>query len=152
MKIESTAFRDGGWIPVEHSVDGDESPVPLLFGDVPAGAVSLALVVHDPDVPRDRRPDGNFDHWVLWNIPAGQQRLFRGDDHLAVVGRTTRGTNTWIGPAPPQGDGTHRYVFTLYALDTVLDLPDTAGRPELEAAMTGHVLEQAVLTGLFRRD
>ncbi|MFE9565991.1 YbhB/YbcL family Raf kinase inhibitor-like protein [Streptomyces sp. NPDC006487] len=135
-----------------HSVDGSESPVPLLFDDVPSGAVSLARVVHDPDVPRDRRPDGNFDHRVLWNIPAVQRRLFREDAHLAVVGRTTRGTNTWIGPAPPPGDGPHRYFFTLYALDTVLDLSDTAGRREWEASMTGHVLGQAVLTGLLRRD
>ncbi|MFI8106403.1 YbhB/YbcL family Raf kinase inhibitor-like protein [Streptomyces sp. NPDC086023] len=152
MRIETPAFREDGWIPVEHTVDGDDSPPPLLFEGVPSEAVSLALVVHDPDVPRDRRPDGNFDHWVVWNIPAAQHRLFRDDVNLAVVGRTTRGTNTWIGPAPPPGDGPHRYFFTLYALDTMLDLSDSAGRPELEAAMAGHVLEQAVLMGRFQRD
>ncbi|MER6076374.1 hypothetical protein ABT187_48300 [Streptomyces sp. NPDC001817] len=70
---------------------------------------------------------------------------------MGVVGVTTRGTNTWIGPAPPPGDGPHRYFFTLYALDTVLELPPSAGRAELEAAMAGHVLEQAVLIGRFQR-
>lgn len=151
MEIVSPSFQDGGWIPVEHSVDGSESWVPLEFDEVPAGAVSLALVVHDPDVPRERRPDGNFDHWVVWNIPAGQRRLSEAGEAVGVVGVTTRGTNTWIGPAPPPGDGPHRYFFTLYALDTVLELPPSAGRAELEAAMAGHVLEQAVLIGRFQR-
>lgn len=58
----------------------------------------------------------------------------------------------WIGPAPPPGDGPHRYFFTLYALDTVLDLPPSAGRPEVEEAMEGHVVERAVLMGRFQRD
>lgn len=152
MRMESPSFRDGDWIPVEHSVDGGESQVPLEFDAVPAGSASLALVVHDPDVPRDRRPDGNFDHWVVWTIPAGQRRIAEGDGQVGVVGVTTRGTNTWIGPAPPPGDGPHRYFFTLYALDTFLDLPSSAGRPEVEEAMEGHVVERAVLMGRFQRD
>ncbi|MFE5537930.1 MULTISPECIES: YbhB/YbcL family Raf kinase inhibitor-like protein [Streptomyces] len=152
MKIESPAFRDGDWIPAEHSVDGRESRVPLVFDEVPDDAVSLALVVHDPDVPRDRRPDGNFDHWVVWNIPAGLRRMSEAEEHGGVVGVTTRGTNTWIGPAPPPGDGPHRYFFTLYALDTRLDLPPSAGRGELRTAMAGHVLAEAVLMGRFQRD
>jgi Raf kinase inhibitor-like YbhB/YbcL family protein len=152
MKISSPSFEDGGWIPAEHSIDGGESRVPLEFEGVPDGAGSLALVVHDPDVPRDRRPDGNFDHWVVWNIPAGQHRISEADGQIGVVGLTTRGTNTWIGPAPPPGDGPHRYFFTLYALDTVLDLPPSTGRVELEQAMEGHVLEKAVLMGRYQRD
>ncbi|MER6076375.1 hypothetical protein ABT187_48305 [Streptomyces sp. NPDC001817] len=84
MRIVSPSFQDGDWIPAEHSVDGSESLVPLEFDEVPAGAVSLALVVHDPDVPRERRPDGNFDHWVVWNIPAGQRRLSEADAGVAT--------------------------------------------------------------------
>ncbi|MFD9456648.1 YbhB/YbcL family Raf kinase inhibitor-like protein [Streptomyces sp. NPDC059985] len=152
MRIESPSFKDGDWIPVEHSIDGTETPVPLTFDDVPEATASLALVVHDPDVPKDRRPDGNFDHWVVWNIPADQRHISGDDDHAGVVGQTTRGTNTWIGPAPPPGDGPHRYYFTLYALDTELDLAPTAGREELEEALSGHVLDRAVLMGRFQRE
>ncbi|MEU9133835.1 YbhB/YbcL family Raf kinase inhibitor-like protein [Kitasatospora sp. NPDC048540] len=151
MRIASPAFSEGDWIPAEHSVDGGEYPVPLEFEAVPAGAVSLALVVHDPDVPRDRRPDGNFDHWVVWRIPADQRQMFQEDGQVGVVGATTRGTNTWIGPAPHPGDGPHRYFFTLYALDTALNLQPSAGRAELEHAVEGHVLERAVLMGRYQR-
>ncbi|MEU4037968.1 YbhB/YbcL family Raf kinase inhibitor-like protein [Streptomyces collinus] len=152
MKIESPSFEDGDFIPVEHSVDGAEVPVPLEFDAVPADAVSLALVVHDPDVPRELRPDGNFDHWVVWNIPAGQRRMYPDDIQVGVVGAGTSNIRAWIGPAPPHGDKAHRYFFTLYALDTAFDLPGEAGRAELEAAMQGHVLETAVLMGRFQRE
>ncbi|WP_083974014.1 YbhB/YbcL family Raf kinase inhibitor-like protein [Kitasatospora mediocidica] len=152
VKIESPSFRDGGWIPAEHTADGVESPVPLEFDGVPADAVSLALVVHDPDVSRESRPDGVFDHWVVWNIPAEQRRLSAHDAHVGVVGRNTSGDNAWTGPAPPAGDAPHRYVFALYALDAVLELSDSAGRHELESAMAGHVLEEAVMTGRYQRE
>ncbi|MFF7237872.1 YbhB/YbcL family Raf kinase inhibitor-like protein [Streptomyces collinus] len=152
MKIESPSFQDGDFIPVEHSADGDEVPVPLEFDAVPAHAASLALVVHDPDVPRELRPDGNFDHWVVWNIPADQRRMYPDDIQVGVVGAGSSNIRAWIGPAPPPGDKAHRYFFTLYALDTAFDLPGEAGREELEAAMQGHVLETAVLMGRFQRE
>ena len=151
MRISSRAFADEGWIPVEYSVDGSGSLVPLEFADVPDGARSLALVVHDPDVPRDRRPDGNFDHWVVWNIPPEQSGLSNAADPGGVVGANSRGAKEWVAPAPPPGDGPHRYYFTLYALDTLLDLASTAGRSDLEAAIEGHVLDRAVLMGKFER-
>ncbi|MBJ8347967.1 YbhB/YbcL family Raf kinase inhibitor-like protein [Antrihabitans sp. YC2-6] len=151
MRISSGAFADEGWIPVEHSVDGSGSLAPLEFADVPDGARSLALVVHDPDVPRDRRPDGNFDHWVVWNIPPKQSGLSNAADPGGVVGANSRGAKEWVAPAPPPGDGPHRYYFTLYALDTLLDLASTAGRSDLEAAIEGHVLDRAVLMGKFER-
>jgi phosphatidylethanolamine-binding protein (PEBP) family uncharacterized protein len=52
------------------------------------------------------------------------------------------------GPCPPP-DHVHFYVFTLYALDTRLDLPESAGVDDLNAALDGHVLEEAELTGTF---
>jgi Raf kinase inhibitor-like YbhB/YbcL family protein len=151
MQIVSPVFADEGWIPVEYSVAGTGSLVPLEFADVPVEARSLALVVHDPDVPRDRRPDGNFDHWVVWNIPPEHGGLSDAADAPGVVGANSRGANEYVAPAPPPGDGPHRYYFTLYALDTLLDLAPSAGRADLESAIEGHVLEQAVLMGKFER-
>lgn len=152
MRILSPAFGNGDWIPTEYSADGTESIVPLEFTGVPADTVSLALVVQDSDVPTEHRPDGTFDHWVVWNLPASLGSLTDPDDHGGVVGATSRGSHTWIAPEPPSGKGVHRYYFTVYALDTMLDLNGTAGRPELEAAIEGHVLDQAVLMGRYQRD
>ena len=82
----------------------------------------------------------------------------RNDDHhrrrgesRGVVGRNTAGTNAWYPAGPPPGSGPHRYYFTLYALDTELDLPDDTTRADLEAAIDGHVIESAQIMGTYER-
>ena len=51
-------------------------------------------------------------------------------------------------PAPPSG--VHRYFFRLYALDTKLELPSTSTKKDLQRAMQGHVVQEAVLLGVYR--
>ncbi len=55
------------------------------------------------------------------------------------------------GPGPPWNDElVHHYVFTLYALDVPrLGVQGTFGGAEARAAITGHVLAQAALTGKY---
>ena len=53
----------------------------------------------------------------------------------------------WSGPRPPIGR--HRYFFRLYALDTVLTLPENFTRAQAEAAMQGHILEEASTMGTY---
>ena len=65
----------------------------------------------------------------------------------AVEGITNWGRPGWGGPQPPFG--THRYQFYVYALDTTLNLPDSTRPKELIAALTLHIIDQAVLTGKF---
>jgi Raf kinase inhibitor-like YbhB/YbcL family protein len=64
-------------------------------------------------------------------------------------GSNDAGRIGYFGPCPPSG--THRYVLTLYALDTVLNLKPGASQSQLEAAMKGHVIETAVLMGTYHR-
>ena len=45
----------------------------------------------------------------------------------------------------------HHYTFELYALDTKLTLGPEATRPEMLAAMDGHILGKAVYVGRFHR-
>lgn len=151
MRITSESFHDGEPLPPHVSADAQGTPPLIDISEVPARTVSLALTVHDPDVPKDRRPSGNFDHWVLWNLPSHTGRIASADDHRGVVGSNTAGTNEWYPAAPPPGDKAHRYYFTVYALDTMLELPESAGRSDLEAAINGHVIESAQLMGTFRR-
>ena len=53
----------------------------------------------------------------------------------------------YIGPCPP--DREHRYFFKLYALDTKLTGAKIANKADLEAAMKGHIIEQAELIGRY---
>jgi Raf kinase inhibitor-like YbhB/YbcL family protein len=140
MKIESSAFKDGGAIPMRYAKRGDNVSPPLSFRDVPPEAKSLVLIVDDPDAPR-----GLFTHWVVFNIdPAGwfpEGKTPPG----AREGRNSWGEPRYGGPQPP--DREHRYFFRLYALDVALDLPDGTSRSEVEAALSGHVIARAEWMG-----
>jgi Raf kinase inhibitor-like YbhB/YbcL family protein len=67
----------------------------------------------------------------------------------AVQGKNSWGASKYDGPQPPSG--THRYVFKLYALDTVLDLDPGASKADLLDVMEGHVLARAQLTGKYQK-
>lgn len=69
----------------------------------------------------------------------------------AVTGRNVEDRNAFLGPGAPSGARYHHYVFELFALDSLLDLPDTASRAELLAAMEGQVLDKAAYVGRFKR-
>lgn len=151
MRLISDEFEDGGQLPTRCSADGAGEFPQLAVVEIPDAAVCLALTCHDPDVPRDRRPDGNFDHWVAWNIPPTTLHFTADGPDRGDLGVNTRGTHEWVPASPPPGSGPHRYIFTVYALDSMLQLPDTTTRAELEAAMDGHVVDSATLTSVYER-
>ena len=68
----------------------------------------------------------------------------------SVSGKNISCQNSYFGPGAPPGPRYHHYVFELYALNANLDLPDTAGRPELLAAMAGKIVAKAAYVGRFR--
>ena len=148
MQITSTAFEQGGSIPAKYTVDGGAVNPPLTFSDVPDGAVSLSLIMEDPDVPSHIREDNMFDHWVIWNMPADTQGIAEASKPNGIEGLNTAGDNEYRRPAPP--DGEHRYFFYLYALDIELDLPEASSKADLLAAMEGHIIEKADLLGRYK--
>jgi Raf kinase inhibitor-like YbhB/YbcL family protein len=151
LTIESSAFEMDGTIPKRYTCDGEDISPPLSWSELPAGTQSLVIVCDDPDAPI-----GTWDHWVLFNIPAAVRSLPEGiaaDEVIEGVG--THGTNSWRrlgygGPCPPEGPA-HRYYFTLYALDTMLDLDPGAAKQDVETATTGHVLAQGQLMARYGR-
>jgi len=90
---------------------------------------------------------GVWDHWVVFNIPAGTIKLAEGEAPKGTVGKNTAAKNTYIGPCPP--DKEHRYFFKLYALDAELELPKSSTKAEVEKAMEGHIIEKAQLMGRY---
>lgn len=201
MKLTSTSFADGQRIPGDHAFClpdpahhvclGRNLNPQLSWEDVPAGARSLVVICHDPDVPsagEDVNQEGrtvpaalprvDFFHWVLIDLPATLTGIEAGEFSQAVTPRgkpgpqATHGARQGIndytawfaadhdmngdyygydGPCPPWNDEiVHRYIFTVYALDIEkLPLEGRFGGSEVRAAMAGHVLEQAELTGTY---
>lgn len=146
--LHSPAFNEGENVPVHYTCDGDDQSPPLHWEHAPSNTQSFALIISDPDAPA-----GVWDHWVLYNIPATTQSL---PENLRILPLGTQtGENSWKhayynGPCPPSHEQ-HRYIFKLYALDTVLELKDGASTAELETAMQGHILATAELMGRYER-
>lgn len=150
LKLMSTAFRPGEMIPDQYSRKGGNLSPPITWSGVPVETQSLALVVDDPDAP-----SGLFVHWLVYDIPPGEQGLAEGQPAAEELangerqGRNGFGDVGYGGPQPPSG--THRYFFHLYALDTELSVPAKASRNDLDAAIRGHVLEETELMGRYGR-
>lgn len=151
MNLTSTSFQEGSPIPVKYTCTGAGIAPQLAWSAPPARTASLALIVTDPDAPRR-----TFVHWVLYDLPAETRALPEGLPALGQLpngarqGRTDFGEIGYGGPCPPPGSP-HHYIFTLYALDIKLNLPEGATRAQVEAAMQGHILASGKLVGLFQR-
>jgi len=144
--LTSPEFTDEGAIPRRFTCDADDVSPPLSWAAAPAGVVTLALVMDDPDA-------GGFVHWVVYNIdPSATGSLPAGwstTPEAAPQGVNSFGKVGYGGPCPPSG--THRYAFRLLAIDQVLDL---AAGPKAQAvldAAAGHTLAETTLTGTYRR-
>lgn len=149
MKIKSSAFENNSSMPSKYTCDGEEVNPPLSFLDIPKNTKSLVLIMDDPDVPKNLRPDGMWDHWVVWNMPPSTTSIPENSMPPGIVGKNTGGENGYQGPCPP--DREHRYFFKLYALDSKLDLSENATKADLESAMQGYILDKAELIGLYNR-
>lgn len=143
FRLASPAFAEGDEIPMRYTCRGENFSPPLTISGVPKGAARLALVMHDPDAP-----NGDFLHWTLWHLNPDLREIPENtvpDD--ALQGMTGAGTIGYMGPCPPSG--THQYIFNLYALDTMMNLPDGTRRDELMQAIDNHVVAQTSLSGTF---
>jgi hypothetical protein len=152
MKLTSTAFAEGTSVPSLYTCDGKNINPPLSISEIPAGTKSLALIMDDPDVPKALKPDGVFDHWVLFNISATTTAIAEGS-FAGIQGNNGAGKLGYTGPCPPTQyePSEHRYNFVVYALNSELVLKEGVGKLEVLNAIKGHVLEQAQLMGRYKR-
>jgi len=151
--LSTPAFSGGASIPVKHTCDGEDRSPELHWTQPPTGAVSLALIVDDPDAP-----GGDWVHWVLFDVPASVRSLPEGvpasgkleSPAGARQGRNDFGKIGWGGPCPPPGKP-HRYFFRLFALTKPLGLEPGATKADVERTMKGHVLATAEMVGTYAR-
>jgi Raf kinase inhibitor-like YbhB/YbcL family protein len=142
LTIKSPSFANDGSIPSKYTCTGANINPALIINDIPKETKSLALIMDDPDAPY-----GNFDHWIMWNIPP-QERI-EENSAPGTQGKNGKKENKYTGPCPPSG--THHYHFKIYALNTVLDLTDDTDKKSLLEAMEGHVITTAELIGVYEK-
>ncbi len=151
--LTSDDIRDGDILPdAQVQAKGNTSPQ-LAWSGAPEGTKSFAITCYDPDAPTG----SGFWHWTVANIPADVTELPTGAGSGkgglpagAVQGRTDFGAPGFGGAAPPPGHGPHRYIFTVFAVDT--------DRLEVTADNSGavfgfnlhfHTLAKASITGVY---
>ncbi len=154
LKLTSPAFTEGGQIPRKYTCEGEDISPPLAWSGVPDKARGLALIIDDPDAPDPQAPRMTWVHWVVYNLPPAAHELPEDMEAAGIPEGTGFGINDWNrahygGPCPPIGR--HRYFHKLYALDTVLEGLRNPDKAQVEAAMQGHILAQAVLMGTYEK-
>jgi len=166
MTLVTTAWPDGGMIPLRYSQAGPEISPSIQWSGAPSGATSFVLTFQDLDTPVNNSTDSML-LWMLWNIPGSATSIAQGRPdgfewpdgtrQLSVSGSRYR------GPGAPASGPIHHYVLELYALDTMLDIKVNPQGPQdpnpnvqtirtsIMQAMVGHIRGKAAYTGLFHR-
>ena len=154
VTLTSPAFADGTEIPARFTADGPGTSPPLAWSDLPAGTAALVLLVEDAGSPTPQP----LVHLIVWHLQPATAGLAEGT--LPGPGRSADGTSLgknsflkfeWLPPDPPSGHGSHAYLFQLYALGRVLDLPEDPGRGALLDAMRGTVIGKGKLICTYAR-
>ncbi|MGH8822683.1 MAG: YbhB/YbcL family Raf kinase inhibitor-like protein [Rhodoferax sp.] len=157
MKVSSSAYADGGVIPVEHggnsgTCGGQNVSLPVAWSNLPPKARSVAVLVLDPDGAGGL----GVSQWVAYNIDAARGQLKSGEAQVTgpgfTVGVNAAGIEAYRGMCPPVGDVPHHYVLTVIASDLApVALPVGLDRNALLAALKGHALGGQSVVGRYGR-
>jgi len=155
MEISSTAFKDGGKIPIQYvmpGAGGKNVSIPLAWRDIPPGTKSFALSMVDLHPVAQ-----SWVHWLVINIPPQVTFLEEGASRKKMPPGSAELKNSFEdvgygGPQPPKGTGDHPYITTLYALNVdKLDLGVIISLSSFKKAIEGKVIGSGSITGMFGR-
>jgi len=145
ISLTSNAFLNNESIPSRYTCDGQDVSPQLSWNNIPPGTRSLMLIVEDHDAP-------GFTHWRIFNIPPSIRELSEDvQKSQTLPGGIVQGMNGfgaigYRGPCPPGGTS-HRYFFSLYALDTEPNLPWGTTKKDI----TGHIIGTSRIVGIYKR-
>ncbi len=142
MKLMSKDFVDNSSIPSEFTCDGRNVSPQLSWEDVPDETKSFALSATDPDAL------GGWTHWLVFDI-AKELRVIEKNSLPAGAKEAENdfGKKPYGGPCPPSG--THRYLFTIYALD--VEHLEGVNKRNFFGKIEERTIEKAEIKGLYKR-
>ncbi len=147
IEVSSQAFGHNEPIPAQYTAEGEGLSPPLEWRGVPMNAEAVVVLVEDAD----SHTPGPLVHAIMWDLPGSDASLPEGalpDERCTASDALIA---TWLPPDPPPGQGAHRYVFQVFALDTVPRFESRPGRAELFEKIKGHVIAKGLLIGTYER-
>ena len=158
IEVTSTAFAHGEAIPAKYTGEGIDVSPPISWSGLPEGTQELRPHLRRPRRPH-RRAVGPLGHV---QDPRHAGRAAGGNREEATAEGTLRSATRretpgpaqnigYRGPMPPPGHGTHRYFFKLYALEAKLVISPGVDKNLLLDEIKGHVLDEGVLVGTYKR-
>lgn len=146
LLLECPGMENGGRFPIEHTGRGRDISPGFSIGNVSPKAKTLAVTLEDIKHPLFKE----FTHWLIWNIPAGPEipPAIPAGRAVPGLGNARQGIGyglyRYAGPKPPKGSR-HTYRFTVYALDSEIDLAFPATKNRFIRKAKGHILQQGSL-------
>jgi Raf kinase inhibitor-like YbhB/YbcL family protein len=161
FSLSSTDIQDGQTLASAQvsgimGAGGEDISPQLSWSGFPAETKSFALTCYDPDAPTG----SGFWHWALADIPASVTELpsgagTPGSSDLpqgAITLRNDGGMAGYIGAAPPEGHGPHRYAFVVHAVDVEkLGIDPDATPAVLGFNLFSHTLARAMIVATYER-
>ena len=151
--LESGDIVEGERIADRFTALGENLSPELHWSGFPQETRSFVVSCFDPDAPT---PSGWW-HWMVQDLDVTTTSLPRGAgesdlrlDGAAFHAANDSGSHAWFGPYPPAGDGDHRYVFAVHALDVdTLGLDGSASAAAVACQVSFHALGRALLTATY---
>lgn len=161
FRVTSQDVSDGAMLPKAQvsglmGAGGEDISPQLAWSGFPAGTRSFAVTCYDPDAPTG----SGFWHWAVANLPVDTTELSADAGNpgagllprSALVLRNDAGMARYVGAAPPDGHGMHRYFFVVHAVDVdSLDIGVDATPAFLGFNLFSHTVGRAVIVPVYER-
>lgn len=144
LEIE-TVFKDKDMIPIKYTGYGQNISPEFKIKNLSVKAKSLVIILEDLS-----HPIKNFTHWIAWNIKADSIIPENVESINNVKQGIAYGFHKYAGAKPPRFQK-HNYRYSIYSLDTILELSSNIMKKKLLKAMNGHILQKGTITGYFKR-
>jgi phosphatidylethanolamine-binding protein (PEBP) family uncharacterized protein len=155
LRVASTAFREGGLLPVRYTCDGAGDQPPVAWTDAPSATKAFAVTmttVPGPVRPGDDPARAQNPFFSVFNIPAAVHSLAINSSRVGEHGPNFKNGQLDYTPPCSQGPGLKRYTITVYALSATLRLrPSQATEAALQAALRHEILASASISALYAR-
>ncbi|MDF9825208.1 Raf kinase inhibitor-like YbhB/YbcL family protein [Breznakia sp. PF5-3] len=157
LKVTSTAFVHKGEIPIQYTGWGKDISPELILDNLDEKAISIAIIMDDLDHPISMLVNRDYNHWLIWNIPAQKvvpENITHGKQVKELEGAIqglAYGKYRYAGPKPPRFlKKAHRYGFHVYVLDRMLDLKAEVKKKEFLEIIKPYVLQTGYLEGYYQ--